>query len=69
VAVSGDVVVTILIERNEAVLEGANEAQPWVLRTTQVFEKRATGWVRLHRQADPLIDRRDPRTTFALARG
>ena len=67
--VSGDVVVTILIERNEAVVEGVADAQPWVLRTTQVFEKRATGWVRLHRHADPLIDRRSPQTTFALARG
>lgn len=67
--VAGDVVVLVLIERNEVVVEGAEKSQPWVLRTTQVFEKRSSGWVRLHRHADPLIARRSPADTFALARG
>jgi hypothetical protein len=67
--VSGDLVVIVLVERNEAVVEGSEETQPWVLRTTQVFEKRPSGWVRLHRHADPLITRRSPADTFALARG
>jgi hypothetical protein len=67
--VSGDVVVLVLIERNEAVVTGSEHPQPWVLRTTQVFEKRPSGWVRLHRHADPLITRRPPADTFALARG
>ena len=66
--VSGDVVVLVLIERNEAVVKGSERPQPWVLRTTQVFEKRPSGWVRLHRHADPLISRRSPADTFALAR-
>jgi len=68
--VSGDVVVLVLVERNESVsVDGSDEPQPWVLRTTQVFEKRNEGWVRLHRHADPLIMRRSPADTFDLARG
>lgn len=66
--VSGDVVVVILIERNIVSIDGADD-QPWVLRTTQVFERRDDRWVRLHRHADPLIDRRTPAETFALAGG
>lgn len=66
--VAGDVVITVLIERNEAVVEGSYGPQPWTLRTTQVFEKRPSGWVRLHRHADPLITRRSPDAIFRLAR-
>ena len=66
---SGDLVVIVLVERNDAVVEGSDDPQRWVLRTTQVFEKRAEGWVRLHRHADPLISRRSPSDTFAIARG
>jgi ribosomal protein L14 len=64
-----DVVVVIQVERNEARVQGADTPQAWVLRTTQVFERRGGRWVRLHRHADPLIDLRPPATTFALARG
>jgi hypothetical protein len=68
--VAGDIVVLVLIERNDdVVVDAADGPQPWVLRTTQVFEKRDDGWVRLHRHADPLIARRPPAETFALARG
>jgi ketosteroid isomerase-like protein len=67
--VSGDLAVIVLIERNEVVVDGSEAPQPWVLRTTQVFEKRTAGWVRLHRHADPLISRRSPAETFSLARG
>ena len=66
--ISGNLVVVILLERNTVQVEGT-EDQPWVLRTTQVFERRDDGWVRLHRHADPLIDRRTPAETFALAAG
>jgi hypothetical protein len=67
--VAGDIVVVVLIERNEVTVEGVTDPQPWVLRTTQVFERRGDTWVRLHRHADPLIDRRTPADTFAIARG
>ena len=66
--VSGKIAVVILIERNTVQVDGV-EDQPWVLRTTQVFERRDGNWVRLHRHADPLIDRRPPPDTFAIARG
>jgi hypothetical protein len=67
--VSDNLAIIVLVERNRAVVEGSAEPQSWVLRTTQIFEKRTTGWVRLHRHADPLITRRSPAETFALARG
>lgn len=67
--VSGDLVVVVLIERNDAVVGGADDPQPWVLRTTQVFTRRDDAWVRLHRHADPLIEPRPPELTFAIARG
>jgi len=67
--VSGEIVVVVLIERNDVTVEGVADPQPWVLRTTQVFERRDGTWVRLHRHADPLIDRRSPADTFAIARG
>jgi len=67
--VAGDVVVVVSIERNEVVLHGVEGTQPWTLRTTQVFERRDGDWLRLHRHADPLIYRRSPADTFAIARG
>jgi ketosteroid isomerase-like protein len=67
--VSGDLVVVVLVERNEVTVEGGDAPQPWVLRTTQVFERRDDRWIRLHRHADPLIARRSPDETFGLARG
>jgi len=67
--VAGDVAVVIQIERNSARVLDVDEPQTWALRTTQVFEIRQEGWVRLHRHADPLIDVRAPERTFALARG
>ena len=67
--VSGEVVVVVQVERNEVTVRGASGPQPWILRTTQVFERRAGRWIRLHRHADPLIAFRPPDETFALARG
>jgi ketosteroid isomerase-like protein len=67
--VSGDLAVVVLIERNEVSVDGVADRQPWTLRTTQVLERRDGGWMRLHRHADPLIDRRSPAETFAIARG
>lgn len=67
--VTDDVVVVVLIERNHVTVDGGTSPQPWVLRTTQVFERRDGSWVRLHRHADPLIDRRSAHDTFAIARG
>ena len=67
--VADNVVVVVLIERSTAIVQGSDAEQSWVLRTTQVFERRDGEWIRLHRHADPLIDLRPPEVTFALARG
>lgn len=67
--VSGEIVVVVQVERNEVTVRGASTPQPWILRTTQVFERQAGRWVRLHRHADPLIVFRPPDETFVLARG
>ena len=61
-----DLVVVIMIERNEVMFEGRSEPHPWILRTTQVFRREGGRWVRLHRHADPLIQRRGLDDTLAL---
>ena len=37
---------------------GREDAGRWDLRVTEVFERRNDAWVRVHRHADPLVDRR-----------
>lgn len=62
----GDLVVVVLIERNEARFEGHAALHPWILRTTQVFRRDGDRWIRLHRHADPLIARRPLADALAL---
>ena len=63
----GDLLVIAMIERNSVMFEGHTELHPWVLRTTQVFRRDKPGhWLRLHRHADPLVQRRDLTETLAL---
>ncbi len=64
-----DLVVVIMIERNEVKFEGRSDRSPWILRTTQVFRRVGDGWVRLHRHADPLINRRGLEETLSLLEG
>ena len=67
---AGDLLVLVLIERGQVTFAGRSEPQPWVLRSTQVFRRADGGrWLRVHRHADPLIDRRPLEATAALARG
>lgn len=61
-----DLVILVMIERNQAKFEGHDEALPWVLRTTQIFRKEPNGWIRLHRHADPLVRFRDLDETLTL---
>jgi hypothetical protein len=56
--VGGDVAWLVMIERAQVVLEGAEGEQRWDLRVTEVFQRIEGGWVRVHRHADPLVDRR-----------
>jgi len=67
--VEGDLVVVVLIERSTVAFQALNGSQPWVLRTTQVFRKTDSGWIRLHRHADPLIGPRTLVATLALMSG
>ena len=63
----GDLLVLVMIERNDVTFEGRTTPQPWMLRTTQVFQRDGTRWRRLHRHADPLIARRSLDDTLAIA--
>ena len=65
----GNLVVIVLLERNSVLFEGKAEPQPFVLRTTQVFRKDGEKWLRMHRHADPLIDRRSFDATLEIAAG
>jgi hypothetical protein len=55
-----------MIERNQVTFEGRTELREWTLRTTQVFRRDGSRWVRLHRHADPLLGRRSLEATLAL---
>jgi hypothetical protein len=63
----GDLLVLVMLERNEVTFQGRTTPQPWVLRTTQVFQRDGARWRRLHRHADPLIARRPLGDTLAIA--
>lgn len=62
----GELLILVLIERNEVRFVGHTAARRWVLRTTQVFRRDGARWLRLHRHADPLIDFRPLERTLAL---
>lgn len=64
--VSGDLVVLVMLERNEVTFDGETTPRPWILRTTQVFRRDGERWLRLHRHADPLIRPRSLADTLAL---
>ncbi len=62
---NGDLLVLVLLEHNTVDFEG-HPAHPWTLRTTQVFRRDGVRWLRLHRHADPLVQRRSLDATLAL---
>jgi ketosteroid isomerase-like protein len=62
----GDLLVLVLIERNLVRFADDGASRPWVLRTTQVFRRDGASWRRLHRHADPLIQRRGLADTLIL---
>jgi ketosteroid isomerase-like protein len=56
--VAGDVAWLLLIERSRVEFAGYDEPQPWELRVTEVFRRTGGDWERVHRHADPLVNRR-----------
>jgi len=61
----GDLLVLVLVERNQVLFEGREDPHSWELRTTQVFRRDGDRWIRVHRHADPLIERRSLDATLA----
>ena len=59
-AVSGELALTVSIERDTARTVGQDGATERALRVTQVFRWENSSWKLLHRHADPLTERRAP---------
>ena len=64
----GDTLVLAMVERQHARVGGLPD-QDWSLRVTQVFRRDGTGWLLVHRHADPLVRPLDLEQAAALARG
>jgi len=63
---ANDFLVLVMVEHNQVTFENRTEPHTWTLRTTQVFRRDGTRWIRLHRHADPLVNRRSLEDTLAL---
>jgi hypothetical protein len=57
-SVASDIAWLTFIERSVVVLRGDPRRRRWDLRVTEVFRRADGGWERVHRHADPLVDRR-----------
>ena len=55
-----------MIERAMVTFTEHDTASRWDLRATEVFERRDGKWVRVHRHADPLVDRHPRREMLTL---
>jgi hypothetical protein len=65
-SVSGEVAWLVFIERATVVFDANVGTQRWDLRVTEVFRRVGDDWERVHRHADPLVDRRSPTDAAAL---
>jgi ketosteroid isomerase-like protein len=65
-AVSGDTAWLAMIERARVVFKRDVGEQRWDLRVTEVFRRVGDGWERVHRHADPLVDRRSVASAVQL---
>lgn len=66
--VAGELAWLALIERAVVVLDPETGEQRWDLRVTEVFRRTEDGWERVHRQADPIVDRHPVLDAAALLR-
>jgi ketosteroid isomerase-like protein len=57
-AATGELAWVSFIERAVVVLRADPAERRWDLRVTEVFRRDGDGWERVHRHADPLVDRR-----------
>lgn len=64
--VDGDLAWLAMIERAMVVLDLEAGEQRWDLRVTEVFRRVDGSWQRVHRHADPLVDRRTPSEAASL---
>jgi hypothetical protein len=56
---SDDMAWLVMIERATVELVDEHEPRRWDLRSTEIFRLVDGAWQRVHRHADPLVDRRD----------
>jgi len=64
--VAGDTGWIVVIERSLVTFAGRSEPVRWDLRVTEIFEQRDGDWARVHRHADPLVDRHPLETILPL---
>ena len=64
--VSGDLAWLVMIERATVVFDEPRGEQRWDLRVTEFFRRANGVWQRLHRHADPLVDRHSLQEMAAL---
>lgn len=65
-AVQGDIAWLAMIERARVTIDPAGGEQRWDLRITEIFRRVDGRWERVHRHADPLVDRRSLDEVLAL---
>lgn len=64
VVISGDLAITVGIERQEGARVGDQQSPARrALRATQIFRREGGDWKLLHRHADPLIEKQVPSAT------
>ena len=56
---SDDLAWLVMIERATVALTDEREPRSWAVRSTEIFRLVDGTWQRVHRHADPLVDRRD----------
>jgi hypothetical protein len=55
---SADFAWLTFLERSRVVLRGEEHERRWDLRVTEIFRRDGATWRRIHRHADPLVERR-----------